>query len=121
MGRRGDLASLATALAVKPGQTDRLRAFCKEVIGSRRSEFEATERRIGLTREGWYLQRTPTGDLAIIWVEGPDPRAALALFAQSEEPFDAWFKREAAEITSVDPNHLPEDMAEVLFDWSASR
>lgn len=115
------MASLAMALPVKPGQADRLRAFCEEVVGSRKSEFEATEQRIGLTREEWYLQRTPMGDLAIVRVEGLDPRAALARFAQSEEPFDVWFKQEVAEITSVDPNQPPEDMTEVLFDWSASR
>jgi hypothetical protein len=113
------MASLSMALPVKPGQADRLRAFCQEVVGSRRSEFETSEQRIGLTREGWYLHQTPMGDLAIVWVEGPDPGAALASFVQSQESFDVWFKEEVAEITGVDLNQPPESMPEVLFDWSA--
>jgi hypothetical protein len=115
------MSSLSMALPVKPDQVDRLKAFCREVVGSRRSEFEKSEQRIGLSREGWYLQRTPMGDLAIIWVEGPDPEASLASFVQSQEPFDAWFKQQVVEITGVDLNQPPDDMPDVLFDWSASR
>ena len=115
------MASLSMALPVKPDQAARLRAFCEEVIGSRRSEFEESEQRLGLTREGWYLQRTPMGDLAIIWMEGPDLVASLASFIQSRAPFDVWFKWQVAEITGVVLNQPPDDMPEVLFDWSAPR
>ena len=114
------MASLSLALPVKPGQSNRLRDFAQEVVGRRRQEFEASEQRIGLTREGWYLQPTPMGELVIIWVEGSDPAAALSSFVQSQESFDVWFKQEVEQITGVDLNQPPDKMPEVLFDWSAT-
>jgi hypothetical protein len=48
------MASLSLVLPVKPGQSERLRDFGQEIVGPRRQEFEVSEQRIGLTREGWY-------------------------------------------------------------------
>jgi hypothetical protein len=114
------MASLSLTLTVTPGQSDRLRDFAQQVVGQRRQEFEASGQRIGLTREGWYLQRTPMGELWTVWVEGTDPAAALGSFVQSQESFDVWFKQEVEQITGVDLNQPPADIPEVLFDWSAS-
>jgi hypothetical protein len=35
---------------------------------------------------------------------------ALGLFAQSQDPFDVWFKQRLAEVTEVDLGNLPPDM-----------
>ena len=114
------MATISMALPVLPGKSGDLRKFCGEVTGARRAEFEASEKRIGLTREGWYFQPTPMGDLAIIWVEGNDPIASLVSFVGSQEPFDRWFKEEVKGITGVDLNEPPAALPEVLFDWSAA-
>lgn len=113
------MASLSMAMPVKSGKSDKLRAFVDEVLGPRRSEFEASEKRIGITREGWYFQPTPMGDLVIVWVEADDPMTSLGRFIQSQEPFDTWFKAEVLDITGVDLNTAPTVGPEVLMDWSA--
>jgi hypothetical protein len=113
------MASLSMAMPVKPGKSAELRSFVDEVLGVRRAEFEASEKRIGITREGWYFQPTPMGDLAIVWVEADDPMTSLGSFIRSQDPFDAWFKAQVLDITGVDLNEAPEGGPEVLMDWSA--
>ena len=60
------MTSLAMALPVKPGKAGQLRALTNELLGARRQEFEASERRIGVTRECQCLQPSPMGDLLLI-------------------------------------------------------
>ncbi len=114
------MASMSMALPVKSGKTDRLRGFCREVVGERLREFAASEERLGLTREAWYLHPTPMGDLAIVWVEGDDPIKALVTFVQSQDRFDRWFKAEILDITGVDLNTPPAQVPERLYDWTAA-
>lgn len=47
-----------------------LRAWIREVLGPRRSEYEAFSRILGLGAQRVYLQHTPQGDQAIIYLEG---------------------------------------------------
>lgn len=113
------MTSLAMALPVKPGKTGQLRALTNELLGARRQEFEASERRIGVTRECQYLQPSPMGDLLLIWAEGADVMASFASFVQSFEPVDAWWKEQLLDITGIDLNQPPEAVPEVLLEWSA--
>ena len=46
------MTSLAMALPVKPGKTGQLRALTNELLGARRQEFEASERRACAERLG---------------------------------------------------------------------
>lgn len=114
------MASMSMALPVKPGKREALKAFCKTTTGEKLADFEASERRVGLTREAWYLNQTPMGDLAIVWVEGSDPIEALVNFVKSREPFDVWFKEQVLDITGVDLNQPPPALPERLYDWSAA-
>src|SRR5207247_6337700 len=77
------------ALPVISGKTEDARAFFKELEGSRKAEFARSEERIGIPKETWYLQQTPTGDLLIGYMESPDFARALDLFARSQDEFDA--------------------------------
>ena len=73
----------------------------------RKGEYAASERRINIPKESWYLQHTPQGDLLLAYIESPDFANALAMFTQSEDEFDRWFKRRIAELTGVDLNDPP--------------
>jgi hypothetical protein len=112
-------ASLAMAMPVRPGQADRLRAVRDELVGARRQEWEESEGRLGIPREGWYLQQTPMGDLFLLWAESDDMMAAFTSFIQSREPFDVWSKEQMRDITGIDFNEPPPGVPEVLMDWSA--
>lgn len=114
------MASLSMAMPVKPGKVEGLRSFTAEVLGTRRAAFEASEKQCGITRECWYLQPSPMGDLMLIWVEADDPERSLGSFIQSQDDFDLWFKSQLLDITGVDLNRAPEGVPEVLMDWSAT-
>jgi len=95
------------ALPVIPGQSERARTFFAELENERKSEYAASEQRIGVTREHWYLQQTPNGDLLVAYIESPDAANALGLFSQSQDTFDLWFKQGLAAVTDVDLNNPP--------------
>jgi hypothetical protein len=114
------MESLAMALPVKPGKAAQLRAFRDESLGSRRQEFEETEKRLGITREAWYLQPSPMGDLFVMRVEGDNLLENFNVFVGSSEPMDVWSKQQMLDITGIDFNQPPEGVPEVLLDWSAS-
>lgn len=49
-----------------PGQTETIRRVRDEALEPRRSEYEESRRRMGITKEMAWVQYTPMGDLAVI-------------------------------------------------------
>jgi hypothetical protein len=108
------------ALPILPGQTSEARAFQQELDGPRKAAYAESERRIGITREYWFLQETPGGDLLLAYMESPDFAAAVARFSASRDPFDVWFKQRLAGITGVDLNTPPPGpLSELLSTYEA--
>ncbi len=66
------MASLASAFPILPGKTELWKHFSQEMVGPRRSEHEASRKRLGVTREVAYLQQTPQGDMAVVYLEAQD-------------------------------------------------
>ena len=93
-----------------PGKTEDARAFQRELDTERKAEYDRSERRIGITKEYWFLAALPAGDQLIVYMESADFAHALRQFGQSQEPFDVWFKRRLAEVSGVDLGNLPPDM-----------
>lgn len=115
------MASLAMAFPILPGKTEQWQHFCQEMVGPRYSEYQASRKRLGLTREVAYLQHTPQGDLAIIYVEAPSVPAVFGGLGASQEPFDVWFREQALEIHGVDLSQPPAGpLPEAIVDWRAS-
>lgn len=117
------MATIMMALPIKPGQEQAARSFAQECIGPRFAEYDASERRIGIPVENWYLLHAGGSAYFIIQVEGPDLLASLGAFIGSQEPFDRWFKEQLDAFTGVDLNAGPppaEMMAETLAEYSVS-
>jgi len=73
-----------------------------------------------VTKEEWSLQQTPMGSLVIVRFETGDIEGAFAGLAESNEPFDVWFRLRVQEITRVDlsaPMERPPP--EIIFDCSS--
>ena len=62
------MALTAVAFPVLPGKAVDGRRFAQEAL-DRREELAASFRRIGVTREDWFLQSTPQGDQIIVQIE----------------------------------------------------
>jgi hypothetical protein len=103
--------NVCLVLPVLPGKTNEARAFMRELDGPRKSEFDASERRIGITKELWYLAKTPSGDQLVGYMEAQNFGQAVGQFSASRDPFDVWFKQQMASVTGVDLNNIPADFA----------
>lgn len=107
------MQQLCIALPIQPGKTQALREFVKTITESRWNEYEAFQERSRVQKVTWCLQRSPHGDLFLIYNEGEDFAKLISEFAVSTHPFDVWFRQEALGITGVDfsqfePSRLPE-------------
>jgi hypothetical protein len=106
------MASLAFAFPLTPGKAEELRSFGAEILGPRRSEYHAFRRRLGLTAQRVYLQRTPQADIAIIYVEGDDLQRTFKEVQTSQAPFAARLRQRASDVldgldlTQVSPGSL---------------
>ena len=98
-------------MPILPGKTADARAFLRDLDGSRKGEFDQSERRIGITKELWYLASLPTGDQLVGYMEAANFGQAVAQFSASKDPFDLWFKRRMADVTGVDLNNIPPGFA----------
>jgi hypothetical protein len=108
------------ALPILPGKTEDARAFQGELDGSRKGEYAASEERIGIAREFWFLQQTPQGDMLLAYMESRDFAAALGQFSKSQDGFDRWFKQRLADVTGVDLNTPPSGpLSELLSSYEA--
>jgi hypothetical protein len=109
------------ALPVIDDRSADVRAFFQELERQRKHEFDISERRIGITKESWYIQHTPRGDLLIGYMESQDFSRALQLFAQSQDSFDVWFKQRLAGVTGGDLNNPPSgSLSEQLSSYEAA-
>lgn len=93
-----------------PGKNEEARAFQRELDTERKGAYDQSERRIGITKEYWFIASVPSGDQLVVYMESADFTRALGMFSQSQEPFDVWFKSRLAEVTEVDLGNLPPDM-----------
>jgi hypothetical protein len=108
------------AFPITPGKVDEARALAKEMMGPRRSGFDESEKRGGVTRETWSIQEMPDGAaLALIWFESDEPEWAWVELAQDSAEFAVWFRRRFLEITGVDVSEPPLGGSELTLDWSA--
>jgi Family of unknown function (DUF6176) len=110
---------ICLVIPVLQGKSDDARAFMRELEESRKAEYDRSERRIGITKEVWYLAHLNGGDGLVAYIESGDFANALTLFSQSQADFDLWFKRRLADSTGVDLNDPPEmTLPELLSSYA---
>jgi hypothetical protein len=113
---------ICLVLPIKEGKTDAARRFMTELETERKEEYSASERRIGIDKEAWYVAQAPAGDQFVAYMETADFARALGSFSQSKDPFDLWFKERLDDATGLDLNHPPADMTlpELLSSYIAA-
>jgi hypothetical protein len=110
---------IVRAFPVLPGKEEDIRKLAAEMAGPRREEAREFYRTFGVVRESWHYQETPHGPLVIgvTEVEDIDPSARAQGYAESNQPFDRWFKDQVRNLTGVDPDLQPlGPPSEVIFD-----
>ena len=86
------MGEAAFAAPILPGKLEAWQEFNKEIEGARHSEFVASRKRHGITRERVWHQQTPMGDFAIIHVQGPNAETVMPSMGASTDAFDIWFR-----------------------------
>ena len=106
----------AFAMPILPGKTEAAARFVREVLGPRKRDWDDLQRRQGVTRESYFLQRDPAGNLLVVTGEGTftpisqwlDPEGIL---------FDRWFAEQVRDVTGVDVRALGDELTELLGEW----
>ncbi len=80
-----DMPSLAFVLPVTPGRAEEWSCWFEEILGTRRSEYHAFRRRLGLGIHRIYLQQTPQGEKAIVYLQGNDLQRAFEELRTAQE------------------------------------
>lgn len=106
----------AFAMPVLPGKAEAARRFVAEVLGPRRGDWDDLQRRQGVTRESYFLQTAPEGDLLIVTGEGTFAPVSQWLDPEGI-PFDRWFAEQVREVTGLDVRDLGDELPEHLGDW----
>src|SRR5436309_7419115 len=115
------MAALGMALPLLPGKAENWKRWVQEMAGSRLSEYQASRQRLGITREASFLQQTPQGDMAILYIEAGDIASALQVLAISQDPFDVLFRKQTLDLFGFDLTQPPPGPPpETVFDWRAS-
>jgi len=118
-GARG--TGIAVCAPLQAGKTDAGRAWAKEAFVNRRDELTGSRLALGSTREEVFLNQTPMGDFAVVYIEGEDPVRVNREFAASNTPYDRWFKDSLRDIfPPIIDWDQPVSAPEQLWDWQAS-
>jgi len=114
------MQSVAFAVPILPGKTDEDREAMRScVAGDRRAAYEASRARHGIHREAVWIQPTPAGDVAVVYLEADDVQATFEGLGSSEDEFDRWFRDITRAIHGVDlQDGFPPP--EQLIDYHAS-
>jgi len=115
------MPTIALALPIALGETDTFRGAHQRFAVNRRLEFEESRRRLGVRSERGFVQRTPSGDVAIVIFEVDDPGRMLAGVAESNAPLDVEFRSYLRQAFGLDASRPPPSPpAELVFDWTSS-
>ena len=112
------MASFAFALPVLPGQEEIVRRIGEAVSEDLREEYEESRRRLGISEEKVWAQRTPIGEAIIVYWETEEPQRTLREMADSQDEFDKRFRQlietaaPAIDLTKAQPLSN-----ELLFEW----
>ncbi len=120
------MPGIVLTFPIVAGKVEAWRRFCQELSGSRRQTYEASRRRLGITRERLVLVETAFGSAAVTTLEAPDVDRALGQIIASTLPFDRWYREQVRELHGINlagyeqflqPAPPPHNQ-EVLFEWT---
>jgi hypothetical protein len=97
------MQSVAFVAPILPGKTEIDRAAMQSCAdGERKEAHHASREWRGITRESVWIQQTPGGDFAVVYLEADDIQAAMAGMGESPDPFDSWFREHILEVHGID-------------------
>jgi hypothetical protein len=96
------MVAIALAAPIRPGKHEAWRRFIQEIQGLRYDQYQASRRRLGITKEFAWLANTAQGEIVIFYLEAGDPSQLLHTLAASQAAFDQWLKRQVLDLHGLD-------------------
>jgi hypothetical protein len=120
------MSGIILTFPIVAGKVEAWRRFCQEMSGYRRQTYEASRRRLGITRERLALVETAFGSAAVTTLEANDVGLALGQIIASDLPFDRWYREQVQELHGVNLARYeiflqqapPPENQELLFEWT---
>ena len=114
IGGDGRFALILTA-PILPGQTEAWRRFVQEMNTLRRHEYEASRRQLRIASEWWWLVMVGRQETAIIAVSAVQPERIWTEIADSQRPFDLWYRQQLDRLLGVELPSMPP--IEMVWSW----
>ena len=119
------MSGMVLTFPILAGKVEAWRRFCQELAGSRQQPYQASRRRMGITRERLALVETAFGAMAVTTLEAPDVAQALGQIIASELPFDVWYRERLQKLHGINlaayeqfAQPTPPLNQEVHFEWT---
>jgi hypothetical protein len=110
------MATYAFVNPILPNNVQTWKDRVKEMTTTRKADLQASRKRVGLTREEVWLQQTPAGPVAVVYLEAPDIGKVFEAFLTSQDPFDKWFRDKLLiDIHGMNPSAPPPPMNERIL------
>ena len=119
------MPGIVLTLPILAGKTEAWRRFCQELAGSRKTMYEASRRRLGITCEQMALVETAFGSASVMTLEAKNVGRTLDQIITSDLPFDCWYRERLEELYGVNLTRYkqyaqPAPAAQsqtLLFEW----
>ena len=116
------MAQLQIVYLLRPGTQEQWRRLYQEIAESRREEFEASCRHMGITQVQVRLVQLLHGDLMFMTLHTQEPQQTLQELATSRRPFDRWLREQFQVLLGWNLQEvLADPQADLIFAWSAER
>jgi hypothetical protein len=115
------MTQLQIVYLLRPGTQERWRRLTQEVAGSRKEQFEASCRHMGITQVQVRLVQLLHGDLMLITLHMQEPHQALKALTTSERPFERWLRKQLQTLLGWNVQEglsgLPDSQGDLVFTW----
>jgi hypothetical protein len=113
--------SRAWCVKILAGRLAAWREFNETLQNERRAEADDQRVRMGFVRHYQSLQARADGYYVVNFAEARDFAAGFRILAESNLPFDLWFKQHVFDVYGSTPQLLAgAPQADTLVDWTSS-
>ncbi len=115
------MAQLQIVYLLRPGTQEQWRRLYQEIVESRREQFEASCRHMGITQVQVRLVPMLHSDLMLMTLHTQEPQQTLKALAISDRPFDRWLRTQLQGLLGWNVQDvvsgLPDSQSDLIFTW----
>ena len=113
------MAQLQIVYLLRSGTQEQWRRLYQEIAESRREEFEAFCRRIGITQVQVRLVQLLHNDLMLMTLHTQEPQQTLQELATAERPLERWLRAQLQGLLGWNVQDvLPAPPSDLIFTWN---